>query len=43
LTPEERAALIARLDSNLTRADWGLWSRDLDARLAKLPPVAQPL
>jgi hypothetical protein len=33
LSPSERAALIARLDSNPNRADWDLWSRDLDARL----------
>jgi len=34
LSAEERAALIARLDSNPTKADWELWSRDLDARLS---------
>jgi|SRR5215467_9010710 len=33
MSSEERAALIARLDSNPTKADWELWSRDLDARL----------
>jgi len=27
------ALLITRLDSNPTKADWTLWSRDLDARL----------
>jgi hypothetical protein len=34
LTPAERAALAARLDTNPTKADWDLWSRDLDVRLA---------
>ena len=35
LSPDERAALITRLDSKPTKADWDLWSRDLDARLAR--------
>ena len=33
LTPAERAALVARLDSNPTKADWALWSCELDALL----------
>ena len=33
LTPAERAALVARLDSNPTKTDWALYSRDLDVRL----------
>jgi hypothetical protein len=33
LTPAERAALIVRLDTNPTKTDWALWSRDLEARL----------
>jgi hypothetical protein len=33
LSPAEHAALIARLDSNPTAADWALYERDLDARL----------
>jgi hypothetical protein len=34
LSPTERTALIARLDSNPTKTDWAAWERDLDARLA---------
>src|SRR5215469_10496746 len=30
-----RAALITRLDSNPTKADWELWSWDLDIRLSR--------
>ena len=33
LSDAERAALIARLDTKPTRADWDLWNRDLEARL----------
>ena len=33
LSDAEGAALVVRLDSNPTKADWALWSRDLDARL----------
>jgi len=33
LSTAERAALIARLDSNPTKADWALYSRALDAML----------
>jgi hypothetical protein len=33
LTPAERAALVARLDANPTRADWALYDRELDAML----------
>jgi hypothetical protein len=33
LSSEERAALITRLDSNPTKADWAVYSRDLDARI----------
>ena len=33
MTPAERAALIVRLDTNPTKTDWALWSRDLEARL----------
>jgi hypothetical protein len=34
LSKAERATLITRLDTKPTKADWELWSRDLDARLA---------
>jgi len=34
LSATERAALVARLDEKPTRADWDLWSRDLEARIA---------
>jgi hypothetical protein len=33
LSETERAALIAKLDSKPTNADWALWKRDLDARI----------
>jgi len=33
LSPTEHAALIARLDSNPTKADWAAYERDLDAML----------
>jgi hypothetical protein len=33
LTATERAALIARLDTSPTKADWAAWERDLEARL----------
>jgi hypothetical protein len=33
LSDAERAALIARPDTNPTKADWALYDRDLDARL----------
>ena len=33
LTATERAALIARLDTSPTKADWVAWERDLEARL----------
>jgi len=30
-----RAAIVARMDAGtVTRADWALWERDLEARLA---------
>src|SRR5215469_2572855 len=32
LSDAERAALITRLDTKPTKADWELWQRDLDAR-----------
>jgi hypothetical protein len=34
LSAAERAALVARLDSNPTKADWALYDRHLDALLA---------
>jgi hypothetical protein len=34
LSSAERAALIARLDGNPTRADWAAYDRELDALLA---------
>jgi len=35
LTPAERAAIVGRMDAGTAaRADWELWSRDLDARLS---------
>ena len=34
LSATERAALVARLDSKPTKADWALWHRDLEARIA---------
>ena len=37
LSGSELAALIVRLDSKPTKADWDLWSRDLDARLSGKP------
>jgi hypothetical protein len=36
LSPAERAALVERLDSSPTRADWDLYDRDLDARIEAL-------
>jgi len=33
LSTTERAALVTRLDSKPTKADWGAWERDLEARL----------
>jgi hypothetical protein len=35
LSPEERAALIARLDTHPTKADWALYDRELEAMLPK--------
>jgi hypothetical protein len=35
LSDDERAALIARLDTNPTKADWALWERELEARLSR--------
>ena len=34
LSNVERAALIARLDTKPTKADWTAYERDLEARLA---------
>jgi hypothetical protein len=34
LSPAERAALVARLDTNPTKADWAAYERLLEARLA---------
>ena len=34
LSTTERTALLERLDSNPTKADWDLWNRDLEARIA---------
>jgi hypothetical protein len=34
LSAAERAALVARLDSNPTKADWAIYDRHLDALLA---------
>jgi hypothetical protein len=34
LSTAERAALIARLDSNPTKADWALYNRQLEVMLA---------
>jgi hypothetical protein len=39
LAPAERAALIVRLDSNPTRADWALYDRELKAILAASAPL----
>ena len=36
LSPDERTALIARLDSAPTKADWDLWDRDLDVRIGNI-------
>jgi hypothetical protein len=33
LSPTERAALVARLDTNPTKADWALYNRDLGIRI----------
>jgi hypothetical protein len=33
LSAAERAALVARLDGNPTKADWALWERELEAML----------
>jgi hypothetical protein len=38
LSHAERAALVARLDTSPTKADWQLWQRDLDARIDTLQP-----
>jgi len=36
LSTAEHAAMVSRMDAGTaTRADWDLWSRDLDARLAR--------
>jgi hypothetical protein len=35
LSAEERAALIARLDTHPTKADWALYDRELKALLPK--------
>jgi hypothetical protein len=34
LTATERTALIARLDTSPTKADWAAWERELEARLS---------
>ena len=34
LSIAERTALIARLDTKPTSADWALWNRDLEARIS---------
>jgi len=34
LSTIERAALVARLDTRPSKADWDLWNRDLEARIA---------
>ena len=34
LSPPEHAALLARLDSNPTKADWALYERELEAVLS---------
>jgi hypothetical protein len=39
LSPAERAALVARLDTKPTSEDWQLWRRDLDARIDTLQPL----
>ena len=36
LSDTERAALIRRLDTNPSKADWGLWNRDLEARIGNI-------
>ena len=36
LSATERAALVARLDSKPTRADWAAWERDLEARIGTI-------
>jgi hypothetical protein len=33
LTPAEHAALLARLDTKPTKADWELYNRELEAML----------
>jgi hypothetical protein len=40
LSPEERAALIARLDTNPTKADWTLYACDLETMLLQMPGCA---
>ena len=41
LTPAERAALIARLDSNPTKADWAAYRRELDEMVTAKLGVAR--
>lgn len=36
LSPAEYAALIVRLDTNPTKADWAAYGRELDARIGAL-------
>jgi Helix-turn-helix domain len=40
LSPQERAALIARLDTKPTKADWAVFERDIEARLLPKAPDA---
>ena len=40
-TPEERVALIARLDTNPTKADWAAYRRELDAMVTAKLGVAR--
>jgi hypothetical protein len=47
LSPSERAALVERLDTRPTRADWLAWERDLAARIRLTggsidPTLSQP-
>ena len=38
LSDADRAALITRLDTNPTKADWAAYGRELEARIAALLP-----
>jgi hypothetical protein len=40
LSSEEHAALLIRLDTKPSKADWLAWERELDARIATLPSTS---